>query len=75
MSLRRNNSRKGQSYSRTQPLGKAEGPDHRGLSMTRMQSGWPGPRLSATEVEAEVRHLQKACLLLRLRMGEELMAG
>uniref|UniRef100_A0A8C9CQ08 Tubulin epsilon and delta complex 2 n=1 Tax=Phocoena sinus TaxID=42100 RepID=A0A8C9CQ08_PHOSS len=61
--LRRNNSRKGQSYSRTQ-----------GLSMTRMQSGWPGPRLSATEVEAEVRHLQKACLLLRLRMGEELMA-
>ncbi|KAJ8786561.1 hypothetical protein J1605_006050 [Eschrichtius robustus] len=31
-------------------------------------------RLSATEVEAEVRHLQKACLLLRLRMGEELTA-
>uniref|UniRef100_A0A8C9CFZ7 Tubulin epsilon and delta complex 2 n=1 Tax=Phocoena sinus TaxID=42100 RepID=A0A8C9CFZ7_PHOSS len=44
------------------------------LQKMQTTSGWPGPRLSATEVEAEVRHLQKACLLLRLRMGEELMA-
>ncbi|XP_067563048.1 tubulin epsilon and delta complex protein 2 isoform X2 [Pseudorca crassidens] len=44
------------------------------LQKMQTTSGWPGPRLSATEVEAEVRHLQKACLLLRLRMGEELTA-
>nr|XP_058893599.1 tubulin epsilon and delta complex protein 2 isoform X2 [Kogia breviceps] len=42
------------------------------LQKMQTTSGWPGSRLSATEVEAEVRHLQKACLLLRLRMGEEL---
>ncbi|XP_068380939.1 tubulin epsilon and delta complex protein 2 isoform X2 [Eschrichtius robustus] len=44
------------------------------LQKMQTTSGWPGSRLSATEVEAEVRHLQKACLLLRLRMGEELTA-
>ncbi|XP_029078027.1 tubulin epsilon and delta complex protein 2 isoform X2 [Monodon monoceros] len=44
------------------------------LQKMQTTSGWPGPRLSATEVEAEVRHLQTACLLLRLRMGEELTA-
>lgn len=52
-------------------MGDGEGPGHRRVSLTRVQSGWP----SATEVEAEVGRLQKACSLLRLRMEEELMAG
>ncbi|XP_005655242.1 uncharacterized protein C16orf59 homolog isoform X1 [Sus scrofa] len=40
------------------------------LQKMQTASGWP----SATEVEAEVGRLQKACSLLRLRMEEELMA-
>ncbi|XP_057551408.1 tubulin epsilon and delta complex protein 2 isoform X2 [Hippopotamus amphibius kiboko] len=72
VSLRRSNSR--ESHCRTQPLGKAEGPGYRGISLTCMQSGWPGSRLSVAEVEVEVGRLQKACSLLRLRMGEELTA-
>ncbi|XP_054570203.1 tubulin epsilon and delta complex protein 2 isoform X1 [Eptesicus fuscus] len=40
--------------------------------LQKMQSGWPSSKLSAAEVEAEVGRLQKACLLLRLRMEEEL---
>uniref|UniRef100_G1PVI7 Tubulin epsilon and delta complex 2 n=1 Tax=Myotis lucifugus TaxID=59463 RepID=G1PVI7_MYOLU len=40
--------------------------------LQKMQSGWPSSGLSAAEVEAEVGRLQKACLLLRLRMEEEL---
>lgn len=67
----RSTSGKGQSYSGTRSLGDGEGPGHRRVSLTRVQSGWP----SATEVEAEVGRLQKACSLLRLRMEEELMAG
>lgn len=46
-----------------------------GVSLTCVQSGWPSSRLSAAEVEAEVGRLQKACLLLRLRMEEELTRG
>ncbi|KAM7147922.1 tubulin epsilon and delta complex protein 2 isoform 2-T2 [Molossus nigricans] len=42
------------------------------LQKMQMTSGWPSTRLSAAEIEAEVGRLQKACLLLRLRMGEEL---
>lgn len=62
------------SNSQILPLGKG-GPDHRGVSLTCVQSGWPSSGLSAAEVEAEVGRLQKACLLLRLRMEEELRAG
>lgn len=51
------------------------GPGHRGVSLTHSQSGWPGPRLSAMEVELEAQRLQKACVLLRLRMKEELSSG
>ena len=50
-------------------------PGNRGLSLTRVQSGWPGSGLSAAEVEAEVGLLWKACSLLRQRMEEELLAG
>ncbi|XP_036890555.1 tubulin epsilon and delta complex protein 2 isoform X2 [Sturnira hondurensis] len=42
------------------------------LQKMQMTSGWPSSGLSAAEVEAEVGRLQKACLLLRLRMVEEL---
>ncbi|KAF5917585.1 hypothetical protein HPG69_000048, partial [Diceros bicornis minor] len=51
-----------------------EDPGYRGVSLTRVQSGWPGSGLSAAEVEREVGRLRKACSLLRLRMGEELTA-
>ncbi|XP_024409196.2 tubulin epsilon and delta complex protein 2 isoform X2 [Desmodus rotundus] len=44
------------------------------LQKMQMTSGWPSSGLSAAEVEAEVGRLQKACLLLRLRMEEELRA-
>uniref|UniRef100_A0A8C3YIF5 Tubulin epsilon and delta complex 2 n=1 Tax=Catagonus wagneri TaxID=51154 RepID=A0A8C3YIF5_9CETA len=40
------------------------------LQKMQTASGWP----SASEVEAEVGRLQKACSLLRLRMEEELVA-
>ncbi|KAB0390807.1 hypothetical protein E2I00_008532 [Balaenoptera physalus] len=40
------------------------------LQKTQTTSSWPSSRLSAAEVEAELRHLQEACLLLRLRMGK-----
>ncbi|XP_036265439.1 tubulin epsilon and delta complex protein 2 isoform X2 [Pipistrellus kuhlii] len=42
------------------------------LQKMQVTSGWPSSGLSAAEVEAEVGRLQKACLLLRLRMEEEL---
>ncbi|XP_016063489.1 PREDICTED: uncharacterized protein C16orf59 homolog isoform X2 [Miniopterus natalensis] len=42
------------------------------LQKMQMTSGCPSSRFSAADVEAEVGCLQKACLLLRLRMGEEL---
>ncbi|XP_057551412.1 tubulin epsilon and delta complex protein 2 isoform X5 [Hippopotamus amphibius kiboko] len=44
------------------------------LQKMQTTSGWPGSRLSVAEVEVEVGRLQKACSLLRLRMGEELTA-
>ncbi|XP_015094741.2 tubulin epsilon and delta complex protein 2 isoform X2 [Vicugna pacos] len=44
------------------------------LQKMQTTSGWPSSRLSPAEVEAEVGRLQKACSLLRLRMGEELTA-
>ncbi|TKC41860.1 hypothetical protein EI555_008649, partial [Monodon monoceros] len=40
------------------------------LQKMQTTSSWPGSRLSAAEAEAELRHLQEACLLLRLRMGK-----
>ena len=40
------------------------------LQKTQTTSSWPSSRLSAAEVQAELRHLQEACLLLRLRMGK-----
>ncbi|KAM5330245.1 tubulin epsilon and delta complex protein 2 isoform 2-T2 [Glossophaga mutica] len=42
------------------------------LQKMQMTSGWPSSGLGAAEVEAEMGRLQKACLLLRLRMVEEL---
>ncbi|XP_058142591.1 tubulin epsilon and delta complex protein 2 isoform X2 [Dasypus novemcinctus] len=45
------------------------------LQKMQVASGLCGPRLSAAEMEAEVRRLQKACWLLRLRMQEEVAAG
>lgn len=56
-------------------LGEGEGPDHSGVSLTRVQSGRPGSGLSAAEVEAEVGSLWNACSRLRQRMEEELAAG
>ncbi|XP_047390296.1 tubulin epsilon and delta complex protein 2 [Sciurus carolinensis] len=38
-------------------------------------SGWPGPRLSAMEIEVEAQRLRKACVLLRLRMQQELSSA
>ncbi|XP_071067542.1 tubulin epsilon and delta complex protein 2 isoform X3 [Dasypus novemcinctus] len=45
------------------------------LQKMQVASGLCGPRLSAAEMEAEVRRLQKACWLLRLRMQEEVAAA
>lgn len=50
-------------------------PRHKGVSLTHTQSGWPGPRLSAMEIEVEAQRLRKACVLLRLRMQQELSSG
>uniref|UniRef100_A0A8D2DYC3 Tubulin epsilon and delta complex 2 n=1 Tax=Sciurus vulgaris TaxID=55149 RepID=A0A8D2DYC3_SCIVU len=38
-------------------------------------AGWPGPRLSAMEIEVEAQRLRKACVLLRLRMQQELSSA
>ncbi|KAM5227340.1 tubulin epsilon and delta complex protein 2 [Ctenodactylus gundi] len=45
------------------------------LQKLQMASGLPGPRLSAVEIEVESRRLRKACVLLTLRMREELSAA
>ncbi|XP_062035571.1 tubulin epsilon and delta complex protein 2 isoform X2 [Lepus europaeus] len=47
----------------------------RGSSLTRVQSGWPSPRPSGAELEAEGQRLRRACVLMSLHMREALSAA
>ncbi|XP_071461506.1 tubulin epsilon and delta complex protein 2 isoform X1 [Marmota flaviventris] len=45
------------------------------LQKLQATSGWPGPRLSAVEIELEAQRLRKACVMVRLRLQEELSSA